>query len=136
MTARTAGKSGGVAGYTYRYYDPATGRWPSRDPIEESGGIGLYGFVGNDGLNIFDVLDLAGWSWEKIIKTDVSIPYHLSMINRPHEPPKVYVRGGNAVLKGLKGLSRKIFAYYLSGVGGRYDLASEKSIENEVLAEY
>ena len=37
--------------YGYRYYDPVTGRWPSRDPIEERGGINLYGFVGNDGVN-------------------------------------------------------------------------------------
>ncbi|MBJ7396380.1 MAG: hypothetical protein JHC76_10065 [Akkermansiaceae bacterium] len=40
--------------YTYRYYDPLTGRWPSRDPIEEQGGANLYGFVGNDGINSID----------------------------------------------------------------------------------
>ena len=28
--------------------------WPSRDPIEERGGVNLYGFVGNDGLNKVD----------------------------------------------------------------------------------
>ena len=32
--------------------------WPSRDPIEEEGGINLYGFVGNDGLKYIDVLGL------------------------------------------------------------------------------
>ena len=37
-------------------YDPVTGRWPSRDPIEERGGINLYAFVGNDGVNKMDVL--------------------------------------------------------------------------------
>ena len=42
--------------YGYRYYDPLTGRWPSRDPIEEWGGLNLYGFVGNDGVNWIDVL--------------------------------------------------------------------------------
>jgi len=42
--------------YGYRYYDPVTGRWPSRDPIEEEGGLNLYGFVGNDGVNDVDVL--------------------------------------------------------------------------------
>jgi RHS repeat-associated protein len=42
--------------YGYRYYDPVTGRWPSRDPIEEEGGINLYGFVGNDGVNWVDIL--------------------------------------------------------------------------------
>jgi RHS repeat-associated protein len=34
-----------VAYYGYRYYDPVTGRWPSRDPIEERGGDNLYAFV-------------------------------------------------------------------------------------------
>ena len=44
--------------YGYRYYDPVTGRWPSRDPIEEQGGINLYGFVSNDGVNRWDFLGL------------------------------------------------------------------------------
>jgi len=45
-----------VAYYGYRYYDPTTGRWPSRDPIEERGGINLYGLVGNNGVNKWDIL--------------------------------------------------------------------------------
>jgi RHS repeat-associated protein len=48
----------GLYYYGYRYYDPVTGRWPSRDPIEEEGGINLYGFVGNDGVNKNDVYGL------------------------------------------------------------------------------
>ena len=52
------GNTGDVPDYTYRYYDPATGRWPSRDPIEEDGGDNLYGFVGNDGINWSDWLGL------------------------------------------------------------------------------
>ncbi len=32
--------------------------WPSRDPIGEKGGKNLYGFVGNDGANRWDVLGL------------------------------------------------------------------------------
>jgi uncharacterized protein RhaS with RHS repeats len=47
-----------VAYYGYRYYDPKTGRWPSRDPIEEEGGMNLYGFVENDGVGRWDVLGL------------------------------------------------------------------------------
>ncbi|MFD2257166.1 hypothetical protein ACFSSA_10790 [Luteolibacter algae] len=40
--------------------------WPSRDPIEEAGGINLYAFVGNDGVNQWDYLgmckdDSNGW---------------------------------------------------------------------------
>ncbi|HSP43796.1 MAG TPA: tyrosine-type recombinase/integrase [Luteolibacter sp.] len=44
--------------YGYRWYDPVTSRWLCRDPIEEEGGINLYGFVGNDGLNHWDLLGL------------------------------------------------------------------------------
>jgi RHS repeat-associated protein len=44
--------------YGYRFYDPANGRWPSRDPIGERGGVNLYGMVGNDAVNRMDVLGL------------------------------------------------------------------------------
>jgi hypothetical protein len=30
--------------------------WPARDPIGESGGVNLYGFVGNDGVDKYDIL--------------------------------------------------------------------------------
>lgn len=32
--------------------------WPSRDPIEERGGVNLYGFVGNNGINWFDLFGM------------------------------------------------------------------------------
>ncbi len=38
----------------YRAYDPNLGRWISRDPIKESGGINLYGYVDNDPINYVD----------------------------------------------------------------------------------
>ena len=38
------------------YFDPSIGRWASRDPIEESGSISLYGFVQNDPINGEDIL--------------------------------------------------------------------------------
>lgn len=53
---KTQAFEGVVMYYGYRYYDPETGRWPSRDPIEEEGGVNLYGFVGNDGVNWVDIL--------------------------------------------------------------------------------
>jgi RHS repeat-associated protein len=48
----------GLYYYTHRYYVPPTGRWLSRDPIEESGGIALYGFVNNCPLSRIDRLGL------------------------------------------------------------------------------
>ena len=40
--------------YGYRHYDSATGRWLSKDPIEEQGGLNLYAFVGNRAINFVD----------------------------------------------------------------------------------
>jgi RHS repeat-associated protein len=45
--------------YKYRDYDAVTGRWPSRDPIAERGGVNLYCFVENNGVGRVDVLGLA-----------------------------------------------------------------------------
>lgn len=47
-------KQTGLIYYGYRYYNPQTGRWISRDPIEEHGGQNLYGMVGNDLLDFID----------------------------------------------------------------------------------
>jgi RHS repeat-associated protein len=46
----------GMLYYGYRYYNPSTGRWLSRDPLEEEGGANLYVFVRNDGIGQVDVL--------------------------------------------------------------------------------
>jgi RHS repeat-associated protein len=44
--------------YKYRHYDPALSRWPSRDPIEERGGVNLYGFINNQPTHSWDYLGL------------------------------------------------------------------------------
>ena len=41
--------------YGYRYYNARTGRWVSRDPIGERGGISLYGFVRNGPISYADI---------------------------------------------------------------------------------
>nr|MBC8553904.1 RHS repeat-associated core domain-containing protein [Candidatus Brocadiales bacterium] len=35
-------------------YSPAIGRWMSRDPLGEAGGINLYGFNNNNAINYID----------------------------------------------------------------------------------
>ena len=53
----------GLYNYGYRFYHPNLGRWISRDPIEEKGGLNLFGFVGNNGVNKLDYLGQYGdWS--------------------------------------------------------------------------
>lgn len=48
----------GLSYYGHRYYDPQTGRWLSRDPSGEEGGVNLYAFVANDPLTKVDQLGL------------------------------------------------------------------------------
>lgn len=55
---KTKAFEGVVMYYGYRFYDPETGRWPSRDPIQEGGGVNLYGFVFNMPLSWIDRLGL------------------------------------------------------------------------------
>ena len=45
----------GLLYYGCRFYNPSTGRWLSRDPIEETGGLNVYGLVANTPVNDFDV---------------------------------------------------------------------------------
>lgn len=40
------------------YDDTVASKWPNRDPMGERGGYNLYGFVGNDGVNMYDALGL------------------------------------------------------------------------------
>lgn len=48
----------GVTDYGYRYYHPGLGRWLSRDPIGERGGLNLYGFLANRPVKSLDSLGL------------------------------------------------------------------------------
>jgi RHS repeat-associated protein len=48
----------------YRAYDPTIGRWISRDPIAEKGGLNLYGYLRNRPIHSVDPLgldDQSGW---------------------------------------------------------------------------
>ncbi len=51
-----------------RYYWPELGRWLNRDPIEEAGGVNLYGYVGNGPVNAADALGHVKIPWGKLLK--------------------------------------------------------------------
>jgi RHS repeat-associated protein len=44
--------------YGYRYYNPNTGKWVGRDPVEEDGGLNLYDFIQNNAINAIDMLGM------------------------------------------------------------------------------
>jgi RHS repeat-associated protein len=49
----------GLIYYLYRFYDPSLQRWVNRDPIEEQGGINLYGAGGNNLVKNVDPFGLS-----------------------------------------------------------------------------
>ncbi len=55
----------GLVYYGYRYYTPNLGRFVNRDPIQETGGLNLYGFCANNPVSRWDVLGL-DWNDEAI----------------------------------------------------------------------
>ena len=44
----------GLHYYGYHFYSPSLMRWLNRDPIEEEGGLNLYGFCGNNAVCRYD----------------------------------------------------------------------------------
>jgi len=50
--------STGLYNFRARWYDPATGRWLSKDPIGISGGMNLYMFCGNNPICCIDAFGL------------------------------------------------------------------------------
>ena len=44
----------GFVYYNFRYYFPAIGKWLTKDPIGEMGGLNLYAFCGNNAVNSWD----------------------------------------------------------------------------------
>ena len=51
----------GLGYWGYRYYDPIVGRWLSRDPLEEDGGLLLYVYCGNSPMPCWDPLGMSWW---------------------------------------------------------------------------
>lgn len=62
----------GYSYYGYRFYNPVTGRWVSRDPIGEEGGANLYAFCVGSPNNQIDPL---GTKYQRFDTNIESIPF-------------------------------------------------------------
>ncbi len=65
----------GLINYGFRYYSATLGRFINRDPIGEKGGLNLYGFCANDGVNHWDYMGQSWLSklWNKFKHTIISV---------------------------------------------------------------
>ena len=95
-----------VLEYGFRYYQPLTGRWLSRDPIGESGGVNLYGFVGNDGVNSIDRLGLNVYG---VDGTNHDAERHPQQKTNVHDFVERSEKGEEVVYHGGSGSRRMIF---------------------------
>jgi RHS repeat-associated protein len=55
--------------YLHRDYTASTGRWKSRDPIEEEGGLNVYAFTANNSISSLDLLGRATLRMEVVTGT-------------------------------------------------------------------
>ena len=74
----------GLYYYGYRYFSPSLQRWINRDPIEEDGGINLYGFVGNGAVNKWDKLGLVSMGAVIAAEGGVSLLYGITAAGLYH----------------------------------------------------
>ncbi len=85
-TAANSGPRCGLVYYGLRFYNPESGRFINRDPIEESGGLNLYGFMGNSPVNGFELL---GLSWFDDYIHQNSINLYMSEEARRYETQRM-----------------------------------------------
>ncbi len=118
----------GLHYYGYRWYAPVAGRWPSRDPIEEEGGVNLYGFVENDPTNQVDVLGNIGLN--TILNVYVgSIKLFLSLgweEQAAREAEVLYRRLTLGGLLGGKPFASKMMRRWLNN-GGDYQMTKQEA---------
>jgi len=105
--------------YGYRYYSPMLQRWINRDPIEESGGVNLYGYLHNNSINELDPFGLTnqpgdfGWNvydpsfynskfnWRIAYLAEVFGVYREQYVNRAKEIQELELRGGITKAEGI-----------------------------------
>jgi RHS repeat-associated protein len=127
--------------YGYRSYNPSSGKWLSRDPIEELGGHGLYTFAKNSPIAFIDNLGLITGS-EKCCMCYISdllnqgetdtvrqyLEFNINFVNRGDWLGKSRVVG-DLMLLGTRGgqLGFALFARTACGESIKIDTKNDKT---------
>ena len=99
----------GLTRFGARDYDPHTGRWTAKDPIDFDGeDTNLYGYVGNDPINTLDPIGLILWYADSASEQTMR-PHILEIMKTPvgrrllkqlHDSPQIYYIHGKAGPRG------------------------------------
>jgi RHS repeat-associated protein len=100
----------GLLYYTHRYYDAANGRWLSRDPIEEEGGINLYGMVKNNSVNRWDYL--GQWEGSGMAPPSIMFEEITEVIGRPMHADSDVFAVCNCTSEKIEEAEKKLRAEY------------------------
>ena len=118
-------KETGLLYYGYRFFDPKTGRWLSKDPIEESGSANLYEFSHNNGATYIDILGLA-WMEGTVVAEPRGFAHPVGdwKINplfdyAVHKGLMAQALGADAV----NSLASKLMVKYLSPTAGDFNIS-------------
>ena len=106
----------GARYYGYRFYSPQLGRWISRDPIEEEGGINVFAFVLNGPIDEIDPDGLSISDYFSRIKQWARQQWFDSAVKYGNLPP---------------GLPRELLRQYIWEVETDFSLSADRFV-NEV----
>lgn len=80
--------------YNYRHYSPSDGRFLSRDPIEEQGGLNLYAHCENNPISYTDELGLKKWTQVGVVKTTKRELVDIELKKEPSSSGGFLILGG------------------------------------------
>jgi RHS repeat-associated protein len=92
----------GLVYFNFRYYASKLGRWTKRDYIEESGGINMYGMVGNNPIKYYDMQGLAKCKEKTLSK--ISLGHTAFSFSKSYKSPTPgWTAGGGMSFSGSVG---------------------------------
>ena len=83
----------------HAYFDPHVGRFASRDPIQERGGVNLYDFVGNAPVIFIDPYGLALYAFDGTGAT-YETHTHIAILHAIYQGNREYEVGVGTELRG------------------------------------
>ena len=97
----------GLYYYGFRYYSAELGRWLSRDPIGEHGGINLYNFLETAPVNGNDLLGLMKWRGDNKCEKqehegNIRWKYEYGFINATAKGSAKMIKLGEDLTEGIK----------------------------------